>query len=195
MDRLRNRDLRTNNNKCYTMYFDDDQNKDITNKSAMPVKKIKSKSPRKREPTKNIVDQVNNESNDLIETSALSFDKITPDVTGTAVAATNSIDTNAVNSEKVLDFSVKKNITLSDALKEHITDDSADNGKEIVTVEMCNGQNENDRKRRLSNCNEENEDDDEARSNEAESISNCNKRKKLEFSKEQMIQVRFFFEL
>lgn len=52
MDRLRNRDLRTNNNKCYAMYFDDDQNKDITNKT-MPAKKTKTRSPRKKEPTKN----------------------------------------------------------------------------------------------------------------------------------------------
>lgn len=52
MDRLRNRDLRTNNNKCYAMYFDDDQNKDITNKT-MPAKKPKTRSPRKKEPTKN----------------------------------------------------------------------------------------------------------------------------------------------
>lgn len=53
MDRLRNRDLRTNNNKCYTMYFDDDQNKDITNKTSTPAKKGKNRSPRKKEPIKN----------------------------------------------------------------------------------------------------------------------------------------------
>lgn len=58
MERLRNRDLRTNNNKCYSMYFDDDQNKDITNSgktsTSMPLKKIKAKSPRKREPVKSV---------------------------------------------------------------------------------------------------------------------------------------------
>lgn len=43
MDRLRNRDLRTSINKCYSIYFDDE------NQCRGSGRKAKSKSPRKRE--------------------------------------------------------------------------------------------------------------------------------------------------
>lgn len=56
MDRLRNRDLRTSINKCYSIYFDDEANGKsggrVSATATAPRKTAKSKSPRKRDSCK-----------------------------------------------------------------------------------------------------------------------------------------------
>lgn len=122
MDRLRNRDLRTNNNKCYTMYFDDDQNKDITNKNSMPAKKGKTRSPRKKEPVKNCTATTNQLTNDIaaamLTETIPSSNKMQPqtiqasrDIKNNDAIAVNEKhlaelnDSNNEKNEKPLDFS------------------------------------------------------------------------------------------
>lgn len=223
MERLRNRDLRTNNNKCYSMYFDDDQNKDITNSSktsssssssSMPLKKIKAKSPRKREPVKSVAKPA----------SATLSDDSNP---ATAVA-----DNASASDSGVLDFTVVKCAAKS-------ADDDEDNNKcddvssatadkhpidaqqsAETTTELCSEtmtpaptRAQNERKRRLSVCRDD-EDDDERDDGDVDggdggvevgaNDANCgtfasssstngdgsNKKLKMEFSREQMFQVR-----
>lgn len=108
MDRLRNRDLRTNNNKCYTMYFDDDQNKDITNKT-MSTKKPKTRSPRKKEPTKNYqADSTSTESMPLNQIGPHTPSDETKTNDAVAVNELNAIASthgNRKTASKPLDFS------------------------------------------------------------------------------------------
>lgn len=241
MERLRNRDLRTNNSKCYTMYFDDDQNKDITNNSGkasstMPLKKIKAKSPRKREPVKSVAKPAS---------AALSDDSnpATAVVDMVAVAAT------ADNDSDVLDFTVAKSVaklvdddddqtgcprdsqkrpdkkpeTIDKKAGEKI-EDAHQEGAETTaqkcgeTVTPAPTPAHNERKRRLSMCRD---DDDDERDDGDEGVdvgvndANCgtvasssssvngdggggsgngggsgSKKSKMEFSREQMFQVR-----
>lgn len=221
MERLRNRDLRTNNNKCYTMYFDDDQNKDITNSSktsasstSMPLKKIKAKSPRKREPVKSVAKPA----------SATLSDDSNP--------ATAVTDNASASDSGVLDFTVAKCAAKS-------ADDDDDNNKcddvssavadkhpidahqgVETTTELCSEtmtpaptRAQNERKRRLSVCRDDDDDDERDDGDEdggdagievGTNDANCgtfasssstngdgsNKKLKMEFSREQMFQVR-----
>lgn len=221
MERLRNRDLRTNNNKCYTMYFDDDQNKDITNSSktstAMPLKKIKAKSPRKREPVKSVAKPAS---------ASLSDD---------SNSATVIADVAANNDSGVLDFTVAKCVKKSvneddnDVDTSNKCDDASSanaNAKNSIdaheeaeaTTEQCSESMtpaptpaQNERKRRLSVCRGNDDDDDDERDDGEDgdvgiNDPNCstfasssssgggdgggNKKLKMEFSREQMFQVR-----
>lgn len=236
MDRLRNRDLRTNNNKCYTMYFDDDQNKDITNKASMPAKKGKSRSPRKKEPIKNVtVNQPLNDSlNDGGDSKAIDIEQqiassvVTQDGKKIAVTTTVTSDANAVKSDKediALDFSHTKSGNDNDGNEQNAIDEctksvngtsltkknestSDDNQSKTDTktnkqlpAELKNGQqNENERKRRLSqSCSDRNDEadddfDDDAESNGTESTVYSGKKPKMEFSKAKMFQVGYFFQ-
>lgn len=199
MERLRNRDLRTNNNKCYTMYFDDDQNKDITNNTktstTMPLKKIKAKSPRKREPVKSVAKPA----------SAVMSDDSNP-----ATAVTDFIAANNDDSD-VLDFTTAKCVaksTINDDDNRKCDDISSANDDQNsieahqsveATIGLCSEKmtpappTQNERKRRLSMCRDEDDERDDANCGTFAS-SSCsgdggNKKLKMEFSREQMFQV------
>lgn len=212
MDRLRNRDLRTNNNKCYTMYFDDDQNKDITNKTTMPTKKGKSRSPRKKEPIKNCnsQNQLTNENENEHETKStinsegdtLSTSTMVHDIKNNDAIA---VDTETIqhpielNADNALDFSATNDEHNVDTTKQltkcNGSDNNASNDKNMSAHEKPNERNE--RKRRLSQaCSDRNEDidpddedDDDQNSNEIETVAYNGKKAKIESSKMKMYQV------
>lgn len=201
MERLRNRDLRTSNNKCYSMYFDDDQNKDITNNSktstAMPLKKIKAKSPRKREPVKSVVKPA----------SAAMSDDSNPATAVVDIIATLDDDSG------VLDFTTTKCVAKStvdndenrkceDVSSANDEQNSIDAHQSVeATTELCSETMtpaptpaQNERKRRLSIGRDEDDERDDANCGTFAS-SSCsgdggNKKLKMEFSREQMFQVR-----
>lgn len=213
MDRLRNRDLRTNNNKCYTMYFDDDQNKDITNKTSMPAKKGKSRSPRKKEPIKNVnanespnvgdcdaktVDEAaENVAAMASETDPLSSDNKVSDCSE-AVEKDNGADRRAEECKGVNGGATAPSPSSSKAVAEAENDAKSlvENNKQASIEPNKNGaQNDSDRKRRLSqSCSDRNEDiddedDEDAESNETGSLIYSGKKPKIEFSKTKMFQV------
>lgn len=201
MERLRNRDLRTNNNKCYTMYFDDDQNKDITNNSktstSMPLKKIKAKSPRKREPVKSVAKPAS---------AAMSDDSNPASAVADIISASNA-------ESGVLDFSTakcgpkstvdnddnRKCDDVSSANDDHNSIEAhqsveATTGLCSETVTSAPTPARSERKRRLSLCRDEDDERDDANGGTFAS-SSCssdggNKKLKMEFSREQMFQVR-----
>lgn len=127
MDRLRNRDLRTNNNKCYAMYFDDDQNKDITNKT-MPPKKPKTRSPRKKEPTKSYATDSGAESTALNKSDLAEPQTI--DVG--AVAGMNAIESTDVGA-KPLDGSRSMHRDMAQATQCNGNDGNRNDGVEPTT--------------------------------------------------------------
>lgn len=220
MERLRNRDLRTNNNKCYSMYFDDDQNKDITNSSktsstsspsssSMPLKKIKAKSPRKREPVKSVAKpasaSISDDSNNSATTIADNTTNIDSDIIDFTVAkcVARSMNDNDKNNkfDDVSSANADKNSIDAHQDAEATTELSG----EKMTPALTTIQNE--RKRRLSMSRDRNDERDnvgddgnvvdvnDANCNTFASLSNCNdgggnKKLKMEFSREQMFQVR-----
>lgn len=202
MERLRNRDLRTSNNKCYSMYFDDDQNKDITNSSktsasaaAMPLKKIKAKSPRKREPVKSVVkpasaamsDDSNPAVTDII--AAIDDDSGVLDFTTAKCAAKSTAD-NADN--RKCDYVSSANDDQNSIDAHQSVEATTELCSETMTPAPTPAQNE--RKRRLSMGRDEDDERDDANCG-AFASSSCSgdggsKKLKMEFSREQMFQVR-----
>lgn len=210
MDRLRNRDLRTNNNKCYTMYFDDDQNKDITNKTTMPTKKGKNRSPRKKEPIKNCnsQNQLTNENetkstiNSEGDADTLSASTMMHDIKNNDAIAVDTEQTQhpiELNADNALDFSATNDEHNVDTTKQltngNGSDNNASGGKKLSAHEKSHERNE--RKRRLSQaCSDRNEDidpddeeDDDPNGNEIETIVYNGKKAKIESSKMKMYQV------
>lgn len=220
MERLRNRDLRTNN-KCYSMYFDDDQNKDITNSgkaSSMPLKKIKAKSPRKREPVKSVAKPASASLSDDSNPATATID-VAPLLRCDRDGSTSNAP---LDNDSVLDFTVTKCVAKSMDCDGNKCDDTSANAdknsvgpyheKEAATKEL-DGETmstpstsaQNERKRRLSICHEDDDDgeDGEDGGDIGVNDANCstfapssstgntnNKKLKMEFSREQMFQVR-----
>lgn len=207
MERLRNRDLRANT-KCYTMFFDDDQNKDTTNKTSMPAKREKkTKSPRKHEPIKNVVAETSVEKVDVTEMEKNDGNKKPTDSEENVVDDKSDeknlknpfeLTVNSKSEDKENAECVAGTIDATDAPKTNNNSDKNETkpttttSTVIATVPTEPAENERKRKRTISGDNGNECDDGDAKDivDDVEYHLCNNKKLKIDSFREQMFKVR-----
>lgn len=193
MDRLRNRDLRTSINKCYSIYFDDNDTKrdgdgdgpGVTATVAAVRKSIKSKSPRKRETAK---DNCENElSADKVIDSCDNGDHGESNTNGVDKMRRRSCEDGIVAIDNGLDKDVAHNNVDHVATTIDIDASNEDNNNR----KQCDDDADNSRKRRLSMCSDASGGGSGSYADSIENIGpNPSKRAKTDSLKELMFQVR-----
>lgn len=170
------------------MFFDDDQNKDITNKTPSPLRKEKkSKSPRKREPSKNV--QMVNESVDdkEMEKSETTNESVENE---RSKCGDDEKSADAGQCDAVRDANINDDDKRESQDEKHPIETN-DNRNDIEDGKQSENPTETGIKRRLSGTEGEIDDADNVKDCIEDIETNChlNKKLKLDSCREQMYQV------